>query len=454
MKNIFQMAEFKVGALVFTVAVLIGVMSMRVSDDPTVGGAKTFWFLTPNANGLVRQSAVKMAGIPVGIIKDIKLQAGIARIEITVREEVDIRKSAVAEIKANGILGDKYVEISPGSLEDAVLEKGGQIIIISDKGSLDSMMTKVSEIADSLGSVAKSLKEAVEHDGTNKHILGRIVQNIDRVAGDLAQMTGENKTKIREIVDEVKSIAQNIDSTLSDKNSGFKVSWARLDRALKNIDEITAKINEGKGTIGKLVNDDKTIEEINTAVEGINGFLDSSNKLSTALDFHSEYLGGRDAWKSYVGLKVQPGLDRFYLIQIIDDPSGVKDSTNTVSTVKGGATTEVDETKTYKNKIKLSAQFAKNFYDFTVRGGLIENSGGVGFDVQFWKRKFLFSMDAYEFSNMNVRANLKYNIYKGVYVTGGVSDVLNKSNNYSNFVGAGLFLTNDDMKILMTKMPF
>jgi phospholipid/cholesterol/gamma-HCH transport system substrate-binding protein len=454
MKNIFQMAEFKVGMLVFSVAILIGVMSMRVSDDPTVGGAKTFWFLSPNANGLVKQSTVKMAGIPVGIIKDIQLQAGIAKIEITVRDEVDIRKSAVAEIKANGILGDKYVEITPGSLEDPLLEKGGQIIIISDKGSMDSVMSKVGEIATSLGSVAKSLQEAVENDGTNKHILGRIVQNIDRVAGDLAQITGENKQQIREIVQDIRSIAKNIDGTLSDQKSGLKVSWARLDKSLKNIEEITGKVNDGKGTIGKLINDEKTVDEINTAVEGINGFLDASNKLSTALDFHSEYLGGRDAWKSYIGLKLQPGLDRYYMIQIIDDPAGVKDSVNTVSTVKGGTTTEVDQTSTYKNKIKLSAQFAKNFYNFTVRGGLIENSGGVGFDMQFWKRKFLFSLEAYEFSNVNVRTALKYNVYKGIYVTGGVSDALNKSNNYSNYIGAGLFLTNDDMKILMTKMPF
>jgi phospholipid/cholesterol/gamma-HCH transport system substrate-binding protein len=382
------------------------------------------------------------------------LQAGIAKIEIIVRDEVDIRKSASAEIKANGILGDKYVEISPGSLEDPLLEKGGQIIIITDKGSLDSMMTKISEIATSLGSVAKSLQESVSNDGTNKHILGRIVQNIDRVAGDLAQMTGENKQQIREIVTDIRSISKNIDTTLGDHNTGLKVSWARLDKALKNIEEITGKVNEGKGTIGKLINDDKTVEELNTAVEGINGFLDASNKLSTALDFHSEYLGGRDAWKSSIGIKLQPGLDRYYMLQIIDDPAGVKDSTNTVTTVKGGATTEFDETRTYKNKIKLTAQFAKNFYNYTVRGGLIENSGGAGFDVQFWRRKFMFSVDAYEFSNMNVRASLKYNVYKGIYVSGGVSDALNNSKTYSNYVGAGLFLTNDDMKILMTKMPF
>lgn len=455
MKSIFQMPEFKVGLLVLVVAGLIAVMSMRVSEDPTLGGAKHYWFLSPNASGLVKKSSVKMAGIPIGVIKDIQLSNGIARIDIVVRDEVNLRQSARAEIKANGILGDKYVEVSPGLPEDPPLKDGDQILNVNDKGSLEGLMSQISDIGGSLKVVANSIKESVEDKGTDKHILGRIVQNIEHLTADISQMTSENKGKVTDILTEIRSITKSLESTLNNNDSGFKKNWARLDQILKNVEDVTNKINQGQGTIGKLINDEKTVEEINTAVEGINNLLDTSNKLQTAVDFHSEYLESQNAWKSYIGLKIQPGLDRYYLIQVVDDPAGVRERTDTVSTnTPPGSSLAVNENKTYYNKMKFTLLFAKNFYNFTFRGGLIENSGGVGFDYFFFRNKLRFTTEAFEFSNMNLRTSLTYNLYKGIYVTGGVSDALNRSSRYSNYVGAGLFLTNDDMKILMTKMPF
>lgn len=453
MSSLLKMAEFKVGALVLVVAALVGIMSMRVSEDPTLGGAHSAYFVTPNASGLVKNSAVKMAGIPVGVIRDIKLHDGQARIEIVVRDEVTLRKSARAEIKSNGILGDKYVEITPGQPDDPPLDEGGQIFAVSETGSMDNVLGSVGEIATEFKEVAKSLREAVGVDGTNKHILGRIVQNIEKLTGDIAQVTTENKDQIREIVDQVNSITKSLDDVLNDKDKGIKKSWAKLDRALANIEEITEKVNKGDGTIGRLINDDSTVEGINNAIEGVSGFFDSAGKLQTSLEFQSDFLAQQEMWKSYIGIKFQPGLDRYYLLQIVDDPVGVVEKTNTITEPVGGTRSEIDETKTYKNKVKMSILFAKNFYDFTVKGGLIENSGGLGFDYNFFRRKLRLSLEAFELSNMNLRASLRYNIWKGIYLSGGVSDALNKSDRYSNFIGAGLFLTNDDVKILMTKVP-
>jgi phospholipid/cholesterol/gamma-HCH transport system substrate-binding protein len=227
----------------------------------------------------------------------------------------------------------------------------------------------------------------------------------------------------------------------------------RLDSAMKNVDEITGKINRGEGTIGKLVNDEQTVEELNTAIEGVNGFLDTAGKTQTSLDYHSDYLGNIGLTKTTVGVRLQPGIDRYYYLGIVDDPAGVVERTNTKTSTNGGPDVVVDESKTYKSKVKFNVQFAKVFWDFTVRGGLIENSGGLGFDYNIYQDKLKFSIEAFEFSRMNLRAQLQYNIWKGVYVLGGVQDMLDKQDKKSNYLGAGLFLTNDDLKMLMTKLP-
>ncbi|WP_415063369.1 MlaD family protein [Bdellovibrio sp.] len=455
--NWLRAAEFKVGLLVIVVGSLIAVMSMQVSDDPSyLGRSKKAWFLLPNAGGLIKNSAVRSAGIPVGVIKNITLQDGKARIDITVKSDVPLTTSASVEVKSQGILGDKHVEIYPGSPTDPPLEDNAQILTIRDGSSIENLMTSVSEVTSSLKEVAKNLQEATSEDGTRRHVLGRIVKNIETLTGDLAQMTTENKEKIGDIVDDVHAVTSSLKDIMNDKSDkGLKETWARLSNSVKNLDEITSKINRGEGAIGKLVSDESTAENVSSAIDGLSGMLDTASRIQTAFDFRAEYLGDVAATKSYIGVQIQPGLDRYYYIAVVDDPAGVVETTRTQVTGSGnGAPADYTETKTYQNKIKFTVLFAKNFWDLTLKGGLIENSGGFGVDYHFFRRKLKFSLEAFDFSKTNVRSSLSYTLYRGIYITGGVNDALDKAGARSGYLGAGLFLTNDDLKLLLTKAPF
>lgn len=451
--------EFKVGLLVIAIGGVIAFMSMQVSDDPSyLSRSKRAWFLLPNAAGLVKGSAIKAAGIPVGVIKEIRLENGKARVEVTVMADVGLTRSASVALKSNGILGDKSVEVYPGTVGDPELEDGGQILIVAQGGGLDDVMGQVSELAASLKDVAKNLKEAVSEDGTEKHILGRIVKNIEKLTTDLSQMTGENKDKIGEIVDQVNNITSTLDDLINDESDkGFKKTWKTtmesLNNSMKNIEDITGKINRGEGTIGKLISDEQTAEDVSSAIEGISGLVDTANKVSTGIDFNSYYLGQVGAAKTAIGITIQPGLDRYYYLGIITDPAGVTEITDYSSTT-GGTTTSSTETKTFKSKTKLSLYFAKNFFDWTLKGGLIEDTGGVGIDYFMFNKKVKATLEAYDFKQMQLRASLDYKLAYGLYLTAGHNDIYNKRGANSVYVGAGLFLTNDDLKLLLSRSPF
>lgn len=456
----FSSAEFKVGALVVLVGGLIGVMSMQVSDDPSfMGRSKKAWFLLDNAAGLIKNSGVKTAGIPIGIVKNIKLQDGKARVDISITSDIPLTTSAAVEIKSLGILGDKHVEVYPGSPSDPPLPEGGQILIVKEKGSLDNVMTQVGEIAGSLKEVADIVKESLADNGTQKHVLGRIVQNIEKLTSDIKDITGDNKEQINEIVDQVNDVTRTLDELINDESDqGLKKTWkktlARLDSTMKNIDEIAAKINKGEGTIGKLINDETTVEELNTAIQGVSGLFDSAGRIQTGFDYHGEYLTSVGATKSNIGIQIQPGLDRYYYLGIIDDPAGVVDREETVVSSGGAVISDTSTVKRYKNKTKFSALFAKNFYDFTLKAGLIENTGGFGFDYHFLNKKLRFSIEAFNLEKANLRFSARYNLFHGIYLIAGQQDMLNKDNQQSSYLGAGLFLTNDDLKLLLTKSPF
>jgi len=455
--------EFKVGLLVVVVGSLIAFMSMQVSEDPSyLGRSKHAWFLLKNAGGLVKNSAIKTAGIPVGIIKDITLQEGEARVDITVKSDVHLTVSAMVEIRAQGILGDQHVEIFPGVPTDPPLPDGAQILNVKDKGSLDNVVGQVSDIATSLKSVAETLKESISEDGTRKHILGRIVSNVEKLTGDLAQMTGENKEKIGEIVDQVHDVTTTLSDLVNDpSDDGFKKSWKkavaslqRIDSVLKNIDEISGKINRGEGTIGKLVNDETTVDNLNGAVEGISGMLDAASRIQTGFDFHADYLGDVHGTKSTVGIKIQPGLDRYYYLAVVDDPAGVVRKEADVTTVDG-VTSNTTQVKTFYSQTKFTALFAKNFYDLTLRGGMIESTGGFGIDYLFFRRKLKLSLAAFDFGETNIRATAQYSLMHGFYILGGAQDILNNSQRQSGYLGAGIYITNDDLKLLLSsRSPF
>lgn len=456
--NLLKAAEFKVGALVLAVAGLIAVMSMQVSDNPNFfGRSKKAHFLMDDAGGLVKGSQIKTAGIPVGVIQNISLEDGRARVDLTFKSDANLTVSASVQIKSQGILGDKYIEVYPGSPTDPPLENGGRIQNVKDKGSLDSVISSVGEIAGSLKDVAQNLKEAVSEDGSRKHILGRIISNVERITQDLSEITSKNKDKINDIVDQVHGVTKTLDELLNDpSDKGFKKRWAvaldRIDSSLKNIDEITGKINRGEGTLGKLISDEQTAEKVENAIDGVNDFLGGAATLQTGLDFHADYLSDIGKTKTSVGIKLQPGLDRYYYLGIVDDPAGVVETTD-IKTTNSGSSSTITEEKTYHNKLKFNVWFAKNFYDFTIRGGLIENSGGVGFDYYLYNQKIRLSVEAFEFSTLNLRAQVQYNVWKGLYINAGGQDLLDKGSKRSNYLGAGLLITNDDLKLLMTKVP-
>jgi len=463
-------AEFKVGLFVLLCLGVIAAMSFQVNNDPSVTGhARKYDVVIPNASGLVKNSNVKMAGIPVGVIKDIQLEDGKARILMNIKGTLKVTKGASVEIKPNGILGDKYLEINPGNQDEEPLADGGRILRYEDKGSFDAVLNQVGKIAKDVSSITENLKKATEGEGDMKSPIGRIIKNIEGLTEDLREIADNKKDKLEATIDNIHNISKTINEFVNDESDdGFKTNWkkmakslGRVDSILKNIDEVTAKVNQGKGTIGKLINDETTVEELNHAISGVNNMLDTANKFQISVDYHSEFLAGGNFTKSYVGINIQPGPDRYYLIQVIDDPKGAFDRTDTQTTTNG-AVTNTDTQNVYHNRLKFSAQFAKSFYDLTLRAGIFENTGGAAVDYYFLNHNLRLSAEAFAFGRtegVDVRVWAKYKFYSIFYAVFGGDDILNKGNPFTGtgaagFIGAGVDFTNDDLKLLLTKVPF
>lgn len=439
MNPLFKTPEFKVGILVIVVSAIIGAMSFQVSESAGFMGGKKLWFTLENAAGLIKNGPVHVAGIRVGVVKQIGLaEDGQARIDVVIQPDVRLTKTSKVSIRPNGILGDKHIEIVPGNPNDPLLESGDRIEGVEDSASLDKLISQVNRVATSLTVVVDNLRDASEGD-TSKPI-GKIVRNIENLTGDLAQLVREKKGEVGEIITTMKN------------------AMARIDRAMVNIESISTKINEGQGPIGRLINDEQMGDSLDSTVETFGFFADLTMKTDVSLEAHSNVIPRQDGMRTYLGANVRTGLDRFYEVGLVSTPVGVTTEKTTTTTVAPGPSTVTNERVLYENKYRFTVLFGKNFYDFGIKAGLIENTGGASIEYTTFRKRLKLGVEAFDFTGsendddaMKLRPYVRYNIMKGVFVQGGGEDMLN-SNKRSVFFGAGVLLSSDDLKALLGRI--
>jgi len=76
--------------------------------------------------GLKNGASVEIAGVEVGRVRNISLSDYQAKIELQVNSGVKIQEDAIAAVKTKGLLGEKYIQISPGG-DEKIIPPGGKI---------------------------------------------------------------------------------------------------------------------------------------------------------------------------------------------------------------------------------------------------------------------------------------------------------------------------------------
>ena len=449
--------EFKVGLLVTTVFLLIGYMSMKVAKGvglftPT----NEHEIIVSDASGIIPHTAVKMAGVKIGEVKDILLKDGRAVITLTVDKGVKLSKDSYAEFKSDGILGTKHIsiEMSPATKESTILKSGATIPTVTTSDNLGDLLKQVGDVAVSLKDIAGTFKEAMVR-GEVETPIGRIISNLEHLTSDLVDISSQNKQEIRSVLTKMNSILTGLDAIFGEDaedrlHEAFDSAYGgleRFDAALGSLQEVAEKINSGEGTVGRLVNDEDTVDGVNEVLDNLNTVLGRVRTLKTKFDYHSEYLTGEEEIRSFVGVRLQPGPDRYYELGIVHDPFG---SDKTKSVVSEGTKNEnFTETVTDEDKVRVTALFAKSFYNFTFKGGLIESTGGFGVDYYAIDKKLRLSAELFNFNEASFRTFMRYDVYSGVYVLGGYNRLFTENNRVdSSFFGVGLLLTNEDLASL------
>lgn len=119
--------ELTVGLFVVVGIICLGYLSIKLGKMEVLGKkGYEVYALFSNSGGLKAGSSIVIAGVEVGRVKNITLENYQARVVLNVPRSVKIQEDAIASIKTRGLIGEKYIEITPGGSEKSI-PPGGRI---------------------------------------------------------------------------------------------------------------------------------------------------------------------------------------------------------------------------------------------------------------------------------------------------------------------------------------
>lgn len=515
--------ETKVGFFVLLVGVVLFVLSTQLEK----GEVKEGYLLRvrfDTVDGLEEKAPVRVAGVKVGQVERIDLEEGRARLTLRLQPGTEIPGDSRAELRTEGMLGEKYVAIIPGKdwahrlLPDQSISKS-----VSQK-SLDELLISLSGLATDFGKITSSLADAFGSEegkanlqailanmrdltGNLKTIVARndqrvdsIATHLDSLATRLDKLIATNATGVTETVANLRSVTgytrdnlpkwgEDFDRTvnalqvvIAENRAGVKGTIDAAQSAAKSADatfaalgRVAQKVDEGHGTIGRLVNDEATVDKLNTALDKIDHFLAKRDRYKTYLAFENESLVDRGDSRGIFTLTLAPSETKSYVFEVVSPAKGdetirrtteVRQITNTGSGAGSdffpNDVTQKVVTTEHREKtgnVQFSAQVAQRLDNAALRIGMKESTFGVGADYYLANDRFRLSLDAYDFdgdntpgSSPHLKAKARWDLFAHLFLTAGYDNPLNDEV-ASAFLGGGVTFEDEDLKDLLGILP-
>lgn len=117
--------ELAVGVFMILGIVCLGYLSIKLGKMEILGGeGYEIQAVFSNSGGLKAGSSVVVAGVEVGRVKEVALEDYRARVVLHLPSHLKIQEDAIASVKTKGLIGEKYLEITPGGADKIIPPEG------------------------------------------------------------------------------------------------------------------------------------------------------------------------------------------------------------------------------------------------------------------------------------------------------------------------------------------
>jgi phospholipid/cholesterol/gamma-HCH transport system substrate-binding protein len=489
-------AALTVGALALVVLVTSYLLFQYTSERMSGGKGYRVYGLFGNAIGLYEKTRVLSAGLRVGQVEERVLDQETNKAKVFLRIDPQIRlyQNAALGKKSASLLGEYYLDIDPGTpyaivdgkkVDVPFLKEGDQIKRVTEPAEMGDIMDSVGAtlpvlkaILDDLkGLTAGPIKDIANNTNQmierNSVIVERLLGRMDEIAATVQGVTKSEADdvkvalrNVRDITEGLKGLVGTTQGQVSGAGEDLRSSLQKLqrsvdslDKSLNHVEKITGKIADGEGTVGHLITDDTVAKNLDSITDDANTLLHGVSRLQTIVGLRSEYNSLAGTVKNYFAVTLMPRPDKFFLIELVDDPRGnsTRQTVNSDSSKDGIISTT---TITTTQQLRFTFQFGKRLGPVAGRFGIKESTGGIGADLYLLDDRLMLSVDVFD-TRFNqyprVAGRAYFAVYKRlVYLVGGVDDVLNYQKTqgaaagfFDWFIGAQLTFNDEDLKSLL-----
>jgi phospholipid/cholesterol/gamma-HCH transport system substrate-binding protein len=291
--------ETKIGVLtVIGIAILLLGFSYLKGND-VFSGSNKFYAIYRNVEGLTLSKPILVNGFQIGHVSNMTLQteSGFTVVEFKVDPKYPIPANTLARLESTDLLGSKAIIFELGNSRE--LAENKDTLRADIQGSLAQSLQPVQRKAELLMEKVDSSLAAI-----NKILNPEFQKNVDRsflsIANSLQTLEGTTKkidrlvgaqsghingimtnaeaitVSLRGSTGRLSNTTANFEKLSADlASSNIKQTLANADRAMADLQTTVAKINNGKGSLGLLLNDDKMYNNLNEASGNLNNlFID------------------------------------------------------------------------------------------------------------------------------------------------------------------------------------
>jgi len=462
--------EFKVGIFAIIVIMVLTYMTFKVGSLPLIWEkGYRLYVVIDDTSGLDEKSRIKIAGVEAGMVEKIDLVEGRAKITLILDPEVKIYQDAEVSLRMAGLLGDRDLAITIGSKDMPLLKNGDSILNIRSATNIDMLAGKLSSAASNIGDLTNNINSMFGEDERNA--IKEAIINLRDVTGSLKEIAEQNREPLNNIIARLDTFTEALDddgptliddltiavkelkAIMQENRNAFRNSVDNFQEISSSVGVIAKRLERGEGTLGKLLQENELYDSLTNVSTQAGKSMEVVGKLRTYMDFHTEYNTKDEEWKGYFELTLQPRDDKYYILGVTTDPMG---SVETIETTTNSVLVREEK---IESKIEFTAQYARRFDNTVLRVGFMENTFGAGADYFFnndaGRVKFdIWDMGADEAraSEPHARIGVDYRVFKFLFVSGGVDNILN-SRRRGMYVGGGLKFEDEDLKYLLGSMP-
>ena len=301
--------DLKVGILVLSALVVLylGIDFLKGSD--VFHPARTYFVYYHNVDGLTASNPVMFNGFQVGLVKRIEILQGEARpvrVELEINKSIVIRHDGQALLSNNGLLGGKMIVLDPGKGKE--LTEGDTLRAAVAPGFTTMLEDKAQPMVNQVSHLVKTVDTLVSSFQPTAARLGETLESVKRLSDASTGVVSDSRKEIHEITGNLQKLSVSLldaekqlkkilekTNTIGDSLSRADVAGAihSLHRSTDQLNQTLDGINQGQGSLGKLLKSDSLYQNLNASAASLDALLEDM-KANPKRYVHFSVFGQKD----------------------------------------------------------------------------------------------------------------------------------------------------------------